>query len=300
MIKAMRGVRVAGMVAVASALVGAGAMGWTARQGERAKPAAPAAAAPAAAPAAAESAEVKAEVVKYTMGNNTFRGMLYIPAGMKAGEKRPGVLVFHEWWGASDYSMNRAREIAKLGYVAFAPDMYGNGRLTTDPEQAGKWAGELSGDNIERGVRLVAAVSVLKKRADVDASRLAAIGYCMGGTMALEAARASENIIAVACFHTSNLTAKDPSETAPLKAEVLVCHGEKDTFVQQAVIDAFVKAMKDADRNFVFITHPGAVHSFTNPHADAYGIKGVAYDKAADEESWKQMKSLFARTIDRK
>ena len=122
----------------------------------------------------------------------------------------------------------------------------------------------------------------------------------LGALAAAEAARANENIIAVACFHTSNLTAKDPSDTAPLKAEVLVCHGEKDTFVKQSVLYAFAEAMKDAKRAYVFVAYPGAVHSFTNPHADAYGIKGVGYDKTADEESWKQMKELFARTIDRK
>ena len=289
----LRTTRVAGVAVVMAGLVAAGAV--LVGAGARVRGVDAAASAPAAA-----GAEVTVEVVKYSMGNNTFRGMLYLPAGMKAGEKRPGVLVFHEWWGANDYSMNRARELAKLGYVAFAPDMYGNGRLTTDPEQAGKWAGELNGDSMECGVRLSAATGVLKKRADVDATKLAAIGYCMGGTMALEAARANENIIAVACFHTSNLTAKDPSDTAPLKAEVLVCHGEKDTFVKQSVLDAFAEAMKDAKRAYVFVAYPGAVHSFTNPHADAYGIKGVGYDKTADEESWKQMKELFARTIDRK
>jgi len=248
----------------------------------------------------APAPEVTVEPVKYTMGDNTFRGMLYTPKGIKSGEKRPGVLVFHEWWGANDYSMNRARQLAQLGYIAFAPDMYGNGKLTTDPEQAGKWAGELGGDAIERDVRLAAAVGVLKKRTDVDASRLAAIGYCMGGTMALEAARHSENIVAVACFHTSTLLAKDPSDTAPPKAEVLVCHGGDDTFVQKASLDGIVEAMKDASRPCTLKVYPGAVHAFTNPHADAYGIKGVAYNQAADEDSWKQMIALFARTIDRK
>lgn len=290
--RAGKSVGLAGVM-LALVLTSAGAIGFSVEGGGGSRPAPPT-------PAAAPSTEVTAEVVKYTMGNNTFRGMLYIPAGLAAGEKRPGVLVFHEWWGNTDYAMYRAREVAKLGYVAFAPDMYGNGRLTTDPEQAGKWAGELNGDAIERGVRLAAAVGVLKKRADVDANRLAAIGYCMGGTMALEAARANDKIVAVACFHTSDLTAKDPSDTVPPTAEVLVCHGERDTFVRQATLDAFAEAMKDAKRNYVFVAYPGAVHSFTNLHADAYGIKGVGYNAAADEGSWKQMRELFARTIDRK
>ena len=271
------------------AIAGASAIGWTGHQRDDAKPAAKAA-----------SGEIKAEVITYTMGDKTFRGMLYVPANLAAGEKRPGVLVFHEWWGNTDYAMYRAREVAKLGYVAFAPDMYGNGRITTDPAQAGKWASELAGDAMERDVRIAAAVGELKKRADVDFTRIGAIGYCMGGTMALEAARAKDNIIAVACFHTSTLIAKDPSDTAPLKAEVLVCHGDKDTFVKQKDLDALAEAMKDAKRPYTLVTHPGAVHSFTNAHSDAYGIKGVAYDKAADEESWKQMKALFARTLDRK
>lgn len=242
--------------------------------------------------------EVIAEVVKYEYGDRIARGMLYRPAGDSS--KRPGVLVFHEWWGNNEYSMFRARELAKLGYVAFAPDMYGEGRVTTDPEQAAKWSGELTGDAIEMSVRLAAAVGFLKKRADVDATRLAAIGYCMGGTLALEAARASENIIAVACFHTSNLTARDPADTAPLKAEVLVCHGSDDTFVQQSTIDAFKDAMKESGRAYKFVSLPGAVHSFTNSRSDVYGIKGVGYNKAADEESWRLMRALFERTIDRK
>ncbi|MFT3683599.1 MAG: dienelactone hydrolase family protein [Phycisphaerales bacterium] len=251
-------------------------------------------------PATPATPEVIAEPIKYTIGDRTFRGMLYHPASLPAGEKRPGVLVFHEWWGANDYSMDRARQLAQLGYVAFAPDMYGDGKLTTDPEQAGKWAGELNKDEAGRASRLAAAVDVLKKRADVDASRLAAVGYCMGGTMALEAARGSDNIVAVACFHTSNLTAKDPAKTVPLKAEVLVCHGDADKNVQQSNLDGFIAAMRAAGRACKLVVHPGAVHAFTNPHADAYGIKGVGYNKAADEESWKQMKALFERTIDRK
>ena len=253
-------------------------------------------------PAAPAGPEVTAESINYTVGDRTFRGMLYRPASIPAGEKRPGILVFHEWWGANDYSMDRARQLAQLGYVAFAADMYGDGKLTTDPEQAGKWAGELNKDDAGRAARLAAAVDVLKKRADVDALRLAAVGYCMGGTMALEAARGSDSIVAVACLHTSNFLAKDPAKTVPLKAEVLVCHGAADTHVQQSNLDAFIAAMKAASppRPCTLVVHPGAVHAFTNPHADAYGQKGVGYNKAADEESWKQMKSLFERTIDRK
>jgi dienelactone hydrolase len=286
--RAFTGLAAIGLAAVV-AIAGAASVSLNAHTRDDAKPAAKAA-----------SGEIKAEVITYTMGDKTFRGMLYVPANLAAGEKRPGVLVFHEWWGNTDYAMYRAREVAKLGYVAFAPDMYGNGRITTDPAQAGKWASELAGDAMERDVRIAAAVGELKKRADVDFTRLAAIGYCMGGTMALEAARAKDNIIAVACFHTSTLIAKDPSDTAPLKAEVLICHGEKDTFVKQKDLDDLTAALKAADRNYMLVTHPGAVHSFTNAHADAYGMKGVAYDKAADEESWKQMKALFDRTIGRK
>lgn len=242
-------------------------------------------------------AAIKVEAIEYQVGpdKTTYRG--YLAYDDAAKDKRPGILVCHEWWGCNDYAADRAKKLAELGYVAFALDMYGKDKVTTDPAEAGKLAGALYADPKILRDRAAAGLEVLKKDKRVDPSKLAAIGYCMGGTIALELARTGADVDAIVCFHTSNLVAKDPADNAKIKAKVLVCHGADDNFVQPGTLDTFQSQMRDAKVDCTLISYSGAVHSFTNPAADAFKIDGVKYQEAADRRSWQHMKDLFAEAF---
>lgn len=244
-----------------------------------------------------KSPNVQTRQIDYTVEGTRCRGLLAWDAN--ADGKRPGVLVCHEWWGNNEYAAMRARKLAEIGYVAFALDVYGEGKTTSDPKQAGEWAGEASG---KLRTRAGAGLDVLKKQPEVDVGRLAAIGYCMGGTTALEAARSGvggDALKAIVCFHTSNLTASNPSDNRNIKGQVLVCHGDADQFVKPDMIPNFEKQMRDAGILYSIERYPGAVHAFTNPDADKYNLPSVGYNKEADERSWNSMKELFSRTIDK-
>jgi dienelactone hydrolase len=213
---------------------------------------------------------------------------------------RPGVLVCPEWWGNNEYARERARMLASLGYVALSIDVYGKDaggklRLTTDPTQAGAWAGEVMGDLATLRGRARAAYDLLASQANVDKSRIAAIGYCMGGTVALELARSGADLKAIVCFHTSTLAAREGMEgdNRNIKGTVLICHGQEDDFVQAEQIAAFHKQMQDAGVDYEFVGYSGAVHSFTNKNADGFNIPGVKYQERADRRSWARMRVLF-------
>lgn len=242
-------------------------------------------------------ADVNTQKVEYTIGDQTFVG--YLTYDDAKSEPRPGVLVCHEWWGNNEYSSKRAHMLAEQGYVAFALDVYGKDKVTTDPKQAGAWAGEIFGDvNIVRE-RAAAGLKVLAENPRVDKTRLAAIGYCMGGSVALELARSghkhTENLRVVAPFHAGNLLAKTPEDNKNIKGTVVVFHGADDTFVPEGDIQKFEKQMNDAHIDYLFVSFGHAVHAFTNPAADKANIPGVKYDKKADERSWKLLLDLLAK-----
>jgi len=208
--------------------------------------------------------------------------------------KRPGVLVAPEWWGLNDYAKSRARQLAGLGYVALAMDPYGAGKATQDPREAGKLAGALrAGDRTELRERAAAALDLLKKNEYVDPARVAAIGYCFGGTTVLELARSGADVVGVVSFH-GGLSTAHPEEAKNIKAKVLVCHGADDTFESPAEIQAFQQEMRDGKVDWQMNIYSGAVHAFTNPDADKFGIKGIAYNAEADHRSWQAMKDFFA------
>lgn len=246
-------------------------------------------------------AAIKTETVEYRLGDVTMKGILAYDDAAKADEKRPGVLVCHEWWGCNDYSEMRARKLAELGYVAFALDVYGDGKTTTTASEASAMLGKVMADRKALRERAAAGLKVLAENKRTDPSRLAAIGYCMGGTVALELARSglphTANLKAIVCFHTSTIAADSPGDNRNIKGQVLICHGEADTFVKQEQIDGFKKQMADAGVKYTFESYPGAVHAFTNPGADKFGIDGVKYQEAADRKSWEAMKTLFASTL---
>lgn len=237
-------------------------------------------------------AEVKTEVVPYEHDGLALKGYLAYDDALEG--PRPGVLLIHEWWGQNDYVRGRAEELASLGYVAFALDMYGGGQSTNDPKEAGKLAGALKDDLETARARARAGWEQLKKSPRVDGRRTAVIGYCFGGTMALQFAYTGADLRACVSFHGDPLA---PRPEDRIVAKVLVCHGAADGFVSDDTLRAFREAMHEKKVDWLQVSYGGAVHSFTNKGADAHGIKGVAYDAAADRRSWAHMRLLFEETL---
>lgn len=240
--------------------------------------------------------EIKGEPVEYTSGNVVLNGYLAYDPSVKG--KRPGVLVVHEWWGHNEYARKRAEMLARLGYTALAVDMYGEGKQAGHPDEAGKFAKEISGNLDMKIARFMAATSYLKKHESVDPARIAAIGYCFGGSVVLDMARAGMDLKGVVSFH-GGLTTNNPARTGAVNAKILVCHGEKDSFITTEQIAAFKQEMSEAKADLKFITYKYAKHSFTNPEADSYAKKfniPVGYNAAADKKSWEDM-SQFLKSV---
>jgi dienelactone hydrolase len=237
-------------------------------------------------------AAVKTKVVEYKHGNTVLEGYLAYDDAIK--EKRPGVLVVHEWNGLQNYVKKRTEELAKLGYVAFAIDMYGKGIRPKNPQESGAQAKIYRDNRKLMRERANAGLEVLQKNSLTDVKRIAAIGYCFGGGTVLELARSGANIAGVVSFHGS-LDTPNPKDAQNIKARVLVLHGANDPLVPQEQVKAFEKEMQQAQVNWQLISYPGAVHSFTNPEAGNDASKGVAYNQNADNKSWQAMKDFFAQ-----
>lgn len=235
-------------------------------------------------------ADIKTETVEYKLGDITFKGYLAYDPAIEG--KRPAVLVYPEWWGLNDYSKNRAIQLAKLGYVAFAADMYGDGKTTDSAEEAARLATEARRDIDVFRARAMAALDTVRGMANVDGERIGAVGYCFGGACVLELARAGAPLVGVVSFHGS-LGSPKPAKAGEVKAAVLVCNGADDEFVQPAEIAAFQAEMRTAGVDWRLIQYGGAVHSFTNPEADARKMRSVGYNAAADRRSWTDMKAFF-------
>jgi dienelactone hydrolase len=243
----------------------------------------------------AMAANVKGEEVTYEAGGLTMKGYLAYDDQVK--EKRPGVLVVHEWWGQNDYVRNRARMLAELGYTALALDMYGEGKVATHPKDARLFAGMVMMNMDAAQQRFMAALELLKKHPTTDPDRVAAIGYCFGGGVILAMARSGVDLDAVVSFHGS-LATNTPAEPGKVKARVLVCHGADDQYVTKEQIDAFREEMKKANVDLTFNTYDGAKHAFTNPDADANAEKfdiPIGYNAEADRKSWVDMQEFFTR-----
>lgn len=240
------------------------------------------------------NAAVKTEVVEYEFEGTKLKGMLAYDDS-KTG-KLPGVMVVHEWWGLNEYAKKRATMLAELGYVAFAADMYGNGQMTEHPADAGKMAGEVR-KNVKTWLgRANAGLDVLKKNDRVDSKKLAVIGYCFGGSTALQVALSGGDIAAAVSFHGA-LPVPTPDQAKAVKGRILVCHGADDAFIPAATIEKFKSTLKDAGTKLQFESYPGAVHSFTVKDIEKKGVDGLKYNEAADTKSWEQMKALFAEVF---
>jgi dienelactone hydrolase len=242
-------------------------------------------------------AEIVTKDIPYEHDGVKLKGFLaYDDAKVKPGSKAPGVLVVHEWWGLNDYPKQRARQLAELGYVAFALDMYGDGVVATDPKKAQALASPFYSDPRLTRERAALGLQQLMGQAIVDRSRVAAIGYCFGGTTVLELARSGAPLAAVVSFH-GGLKTQQPAEKGAVRARVLVCNGADDPMTKNADREAFMQEMERAGVDYAFINYAGAVHGFTNPKADSLGVPGVAYNQKADERSWRLMQDWLCEAF---
>ena len=235
--------------------------------------------------------------VRYQVGDVTCKGYLACDDGYKGA--RPGVLVVHEWWGHNEYARSRADQLAEMGYVAFALDMYG-GKSAEHKEQAGQLSGEIGGDLELAKARFSAAMEQLKAHPHTDPDKIAAIGYCFGGGVVLNMARAGLDLDGVASFHGS-LNSGVKAEKGNVKAAVLVCHGGADQFIGADAVEAFKAEMGEAAVDLTFRSYDGAQHSFTNPGATEVGkAEGIpiAYDEAADKASWAELDAFLKRVFE--
>lgn len=240
--------------------------------------------------------KLKEETVTYTGDSMTMNGFVVYDENREG--TRPAVLVVHEWWGQNEYVRMRARELAKLGYIAMAVDMYGDGKQADNPDSAGKLAMPFYQDPQMAKARFDAALAKIKTYSQTDPGKIAAIGYCFGGTQVLNAAKLGDDLKGVVSFH-GNLSGV-PADKDLLKAAILVCHGAADQFVPQAQVDQFKKEMDSIGANYTFRAYEGATHAFTNPDATATGKKfniPIAYNAAADTASWNEMKTFLNKTL---
>jgi dienelactone hydrolase len=241
---------------------------------------------------------VKGEPVEYKAGNTVLKG--YVAYDDAVPGKRPGVLVVHEWWGHNEHARNAARKLAQAGYVAFAVDMYGNGKTANHPQDAGKFSGEVAKNLQLMQQRFDAAHAFLMRHARVDANRLAAVGYCFGGSTVLNMARTGTNLRGVVSFH-GGLATQAPAQKSKVRAKVLVLNGAADPMVDAAQVQAFEQEMKAAGVDYKIVHYPGAKHAFTNPDATALGQKfsmPIAYNEEADKKSWAEALSFLNRVLE--
>lgn len=238
-------------------------------------------------------AEIKKQTVEYKDGDTTLKGYVAYDDAQKT--VKPGVLVVQEWWGLTDYVKSRCDQLAAMGYVAFAPDIYGDGVTTNDPKVAQAKMEEAVKNGWRRS-RTKLGLDQLLKDEGVDKSNITAIGYCFGGGCVLELARSGADVKGVVSFHGSLGTDK-PAQKGEVKAKVLICSGGADPMVPAEAVAKAEEEFKDAGVDVRVITYENAQHAFTNPEADSHKIPGIKYDKAADEKSWADMKAFFAEIL---
>jgi dienelactone hydrolase len=239
-------------------------------------------------------AEVKSKMIAYEYGGVTFKGHLVWDDA--AAGKRPGVLVLHEWWGLNDYARKRAEQLAGLGYVAFAGDMYGEGKVTEHPNEAGQFATAVRSNLPVWQGRAKAALKVLADQPQVDSSKLAAIGYCFGGSTALQLAYTGADLKAVVTFHAA-LPIPDAAQAKAIRAKILINHGAADKFIPEETAVKFRAALEEAKVDYAMVYLGGAVHSFSVPGIDQKNVPGLAYNAQADHRSWQYMLELFGEVF---
>lgn len=235
--------------------------------------------------------EFTTEEVSYDIDGKTHKS--FVAYQGDADQVKPVVMVLPEWWGVTDYTKNRARQLAELGYFAMIVDYYGEGKTVDNPKEAASLSGEFYKVPINARLKFDKAKAQLLKFDNADYNKIAVIGYCFGGAQALNMARLEDDLKGVVSFHGNLMTGIKPKNN---DVKILVCNGQADTFVPAEEIAAFKKQMDSAKIDYKFIDYPNALHSFTNPEATAIGEKyniKVAYNKEADEKSWNDMKTFL-------
>lgn len=235
--------------------------------------------------------QILEKTIPYYVDSFKMKGFLAIDTA--TSKKRPAVIIVHEWWGLNAYAKSRAKQLAELGYVAFAIDLYGNGQIAETPTEAKALAIPLYSKPLVVKDRFDAALRKIKTYPEVDTTKIAAIGYCFGGAMSLNMARMGAPLKGVVSFH-GNLIGV-PLNKSILKAAILICHGEADDYVNGEVA-TFKNEMANAHVPYTFISYPNATHAFTNPAATAVGKKfsmNVSYNAAADTASFNDMIKFF-------
>jgi dienelactone hydrolase len=250
--------------------------------------------------ASTAQASIVTRDIDYSHAGTRLRGYLAYDDSKTAAGKLPGVLIVHEWWGLNDYVKGRAVQLAKLGYVAFALDMYGAGVVTTDKAKAGELAGQFYHKPI-MAERAQAGLDQLLGTGLVDPARVAAIGYCFGGSTVQALAYSGAPLAGIVSFHGGLIPAT--AETAArTKAKILICHGALDPSEKPDEISAYIKSMNDSKLDYQFNEYAGALHAFTNPDADKMaalnGLQGfIGYSASADHRSWEDMRVFFAEVL---
>jgi len=244
-------------------------------------------------------AEVQTRSVEYESEGVKLTGFVaWDDSAPGAGEdgKRPGILVVHEFWGLNAYAKDRTRRFAELGYVAFAVDMYGEGRATEHAQEARAWAAQLRGDLAMLRKRAVAGLEAIRSQPGVDPTRIGAVGYCFGGTAVLQLAFSGADVGAVVSVHGNPLPPEE-AELAGIKASLLLCHGADDPAVSQASVTAFQDAMRSAKADWMVVQYGNAVHSFSNPSVGDVPGRSSRYDARADRRSWAHLTDFLAERL---
>jgi dienelactone hydrolase len=233
---------------------------------------------------------IQTKTVLYKQGEQTLEGIL-VWDDTQAG-KRPGVLVVHQWMGVTDYEKKRAEMLAQLGYVAFVADIYGQGIRPSNPRDAGAEAGKYKKNRALLRQRVQAGLEQLRQAPSVDASKVAAMGYCFGGTTVIELARSGADLAGVISFH-GGLDSPTPADGARIKCKVLALHGADDPFVPGADLQAFVEEMRQHKVDWQLVQYGGAVHSFTDWKLKESTMPGAQYNERADRRSWEDLKQFL-------
>lgn len=235
---------------------------------------------------------VLTKTIEYKANGKTYKGYLAVPEGEGPF---PGVLVVHEWWGQTDYPRQRAVQLAEQGYVGFAVDMYGGGKIAKHPQDAKKFSQKVMGDMNLAEESFRAAMATLRKQDKVAKGKIAAMGYCFGGAVVLEMARRGVDLKMVASYH-GDLTPLVKNEVNPIQTRILIFNGAADPFVPKEAVRTVREKLKSANVRYKLVNYKGAKHGFTNPEATKKGKKysiPLAYDKRADELSWDETMKAF-------
>ncbi len=232
--------------------------------------------------------------IEYKEGATALEGYMVYDDAKKGAH--PGVLVVHNWMGITDETKSKADALAKLGYVAFAADIYGKGIRAKNYDEAGKLAGQYKSDRATLRARANAGLQTLKSQSNVDPKHIAAIGYCFGGTTVLELGRSGAELNSIVSFH-GGLDSPSPADGKNIKSKVLVLHGADDPYNKAADVTAFQDEMRKSGVDWQMVSYGGAVHSFTEKGAGNDNSKGAAYNANADKRSWQAMQDFFKETL---